>query len=1218
MNIHFKTEARHEPLERPGWRARSKLAFITLLGLCASGWLAMPVDAKIWVWDTAGPDSLWSNPNNWFDYFTGARGAPQNGDNLLFIDNGIFSGPGPMMNDLTNLAVNSMNFDVTDLVLVDWVLNGNPVIISNTTAPPLGGQAIENSRSGNSYVHINCGLKLATGASFATGAVGIDGAGTVVPMDLNGPIDLNGHTLTLGARTADYPGTVEGPSVGHLYVAGEISGNGNVNVVADSQSLVIFTSQSGNSFHGTLTANAALGGAIRFNSAPGDVVTDALLINNVGAVELLLPNQISDGATVTIIAGATLSMNGHNDTIGSLSLVNVSSDALPSTLDTGSGTLTVNGNIASTCNNNDHTPTIKGRLNLASGSHNITTSGSAYAGLDMQAQVIGFGGFHKLGTSALLLEASNTFSGSISIDNGILDVRNNHALGDVAGDTSLFGGQLTLRNVNIGTERLSAEGQGFGGEMPGSLLFTVGSCSWAGQVLLDTNLVVTGGDMTFTGDISGTGGIGFFNLGTSVLGGSLGNLYTGTTLVRCPLLEFNKPSGINAYAGPLVVGGGFGGPHEARWLNSYQNVGATLTLYDDGIVNLNNHNEDFGPVTFNGGTVDSGPSGQFAIYAPLTVNPAPTSAVINGYLGLPPGANRVFVVGDGAADCDLLVNAVVFGSPGTYIVKQGAGTMCLANVNTYDAPTLLEEGILDISNGSSLGTWPGLVIFDGATLRVSGAGTGGGFEAIGAGVGGTHGAVEILPNASFTFAGGMLLDGPTTFNVGQSGGLALNGAISSFGPGCSVIKTGIGTLIFGGAANNTYSGDTTVSAGGIYLGKSANYISVPGNLIIGPATGPTAFARLGQVGGLGGTTVTVNANSLFDLFGYYQSLTTLNLRDGGSVHTGVGLLDFPSGGAINVGSLNAFGSHASAAITGAIGLPLNATLSFNINAFAPSFPFASGPELDVPAAIPRPPENLGFAPAGITKNGLGQMRLGGNNTYAGSTFINGGTLSVDGTQPQSPVLVNSGTLGGSGTVGPIYMSGGVVAPGDGGPGILTCSNLNEGITASGVLRMELNGTTPGSGYDQLNVRGTVNLAGVTLQPLLGFSAPTGAQFDMISNDGSDAVTGTFNGLADSGKLYIGGVLYQINYRFGGRPGNDVALQGLDTPPPPVLTIQSLPPASVLLLWATNDPPFTLQACTNLTAPNWLPALPQPVVIGTNNVVTNAVDNLERLYRLSNP
>ena len=139
-----------------------------------------------------------------------------------------------------------------------------------------------------------------------------------------------------------------------------------------------------------------------------------------------------------------------------------------------------------------------------------------------------------------------------------------------------------------------------------------------------------------------------------------------------------------------------------------------------------------------------------------------------------------------------------------------------------------------------------------------------------------------------------------------------------------------------------------------------------------------------------------------------------------------------------------------------------------------------------------------------------------------------------------------------------------------------------------------------------------------MQPLLGFSAPTGAQFDIISNDGSDPVTGTFNGLADNGKLYIGGVLYQINYEFGGKPGNDVALQGLDTPPPPTLTIERVPPTSIRLLWATNDPPFTLQTTTNIAAANWLPALPQPVVIGTNNIVSNSVFNTQQFYRLSSP
>jgi autotransporter-associated beta strand protein len=1196
-----------------GFRALTRFVFSLLMGLSALGWLTTSASAITRYW-THDNSQFWSDPNNW-----NPSGVPQNGDDLYFDDTAIISTPRPMTNNLNNLVVSSLSF-IIDLETgtSTYMLSGNPLIISNVT-----GSAAINNTGGlvtglPCNVHIDCALTLATDAIFQTGSPAADFVGTTDPnqLFLDGSIDLGGHNLTLKALTFS-PGDLD-PRPGNLFVSGGISGNGNVTAICDNDSALVFRGTT-NSFRGALTLDAHTGSKILLDVNSGVVVTDSLLVKNAGLVRLIQPDQIGDYAAVTITDGATLSMGGNSDTIGSLSLINVSADAQSSTLDTGTGTLTVNGDINASCNNNDHTPIIRGRLSLAPGSHAITTSGSAYAGLDMQAEVTGFGNFQKLGNSALLLEANNTFDGSISILSGILDVRNSQALGDVAGDTSLFGGSLTLRNVNIGTERLSAEGQGIGGAVFGSLLTAIGSCSWAGQVLLDTNLVVIGRDMTFTGDISGSGGIGFLNQGTSVLGGLLGNTYTGTTLVRCPLLEFNKPSGINAYAGPLEVGGGAGGPYEARWLNSYQNVGGALTLHADGIVKLNNHNEDFGSVTFNGGAVDTG-TGQFAIYAPLTVNPSPSSAVINGYLGLPPGADRVFIVGDGVADPDLLVNAVVFGNPGTYFVKQGAGTLALANANTYNAPTLLEQGILDINSDGGLGTWPGLIIFDGATLRISGSGTtGGGVELLGTGVGGTHGAIEVLPGNFFSTSGGILLDGPTTFNIGALGALGFSGSIVGTGP---LTKIGQGFINFTGAGNNAYSGDTIVVAGAMNLSKNPNVIAVPHNLVVGPAfIQSPAVARFFQAGGLGGTVVTINANSLLDLNGYYQSLTTLNLRDGGSVQTRAGLLDFPNGGAINVGSVNALiGSHMSASIMGAIGLPANATLSFNINSYAPFPPFASGPELDVLAAIPRPVEDLGFAPAGITKNGFGQMRLSANNTYAGSTFINGGTLLVDGTQPQSLVAVNSGTLGGSGTVGDIYMTGSsaVVAPGDNGPGILTCGNLNAGITANGVLRMELNGTTPGSGYDQLNVRGTVNLAGVTLQRPLGFSPPTGAQFDIISNDGRDFVTGAFNGLPDGGKLYIGGVIYQINYGFGGRPGNDVALQGLDTPPPPTLIIQRLPPASVRLLWPVSDPPFNLQTCTNLDTASWTPALPLPTVSGTNNIVSNPASNTQQFYRLISP
>ena len=94
-----------------------------------------------------------------------------------------------------------------------------------------------------------------------------------------------------------------------------------------------------------------------------------------------------------------------------------------------------------------------------------------------------------------------------------------------------------------------------------------------------------------------------------------------------------------------------------------------------------------------------------------------------------------------------------------------------------------------------------------------------------------------------------------------------------------------------GLANNTYSGDTVVGAGSLLLAKSGNKICVPGNLTIGPGpAGPLTFARLIYSGEMGGTTVTVNGNGLFDLNGNNAILSQLNVNDGGQVWTGNGTL----------------------------------------------------------------------------------------------------------------------------------------------------------------------------------------------------------------------------------------------------------------------------------------------------------------------------------------
>jgi hypothetical protein len=98
------------------------------------------------------------------------------------------------------------------------------------------------------------------------------------------------------------------------------------------------------------------------------------------------------------------------------------------------------------------------------------------------------------------------------------------------------------------------------------------------------------------------------------------------------------------------------------------------------------------------------------------------------------------------------------------------------------------------------------------------------------------------------------------------------------------------------------------------------------------------------------------------------------------------------------------------------------------------------------------------------------------------------------------------------------------------------------LTSGAILKIELNGTTIGSGYDQLKVNGTVTLGGATLDALLGFDPTTSgaSTFTIIDNDGTaDTVTGTFAGLAEGSHFNIAGHFFTISYTGG--DGNDVVL-----------------------------------------------------------------------------
>src|SRR5207247_1242804 len=132
-----------------------------------------------------------------------------------------------------------------------------------------------------------------------------------------------------------------------------------------------------------------------------------------------------------------------------------------------------------------------------------------------------------------------------------------------------------------------------------------------------------------------------------------------------------------------------------------------------------------------------------------------------------------------------------------------------------------------------------------------------------------------------------------------------------------------------------------------------------------------------------------------------------------------------------------------------------------------------------------------------------------------------GALIVNGSQPGSTVTVNANaTLGGSGVVGPITVNaGGTLSPGS-SPGILSSGNV--ALSSGSTFKVELNGASPGSGYDQLAVTGMVNLGGSTLALSFGFTSSVGTAFTIINNDGTDAISGTFSNMQEGSALLTTG------------------------------------------------------------------------------------------------
>ena len=151
------------------------------------------------------------------------------------------------------------------------------------------------------------------------------------------------------------------------------------------------------------------------------------------------------------------------------------------------------------------------------------------------------------------------------------------------------------------------------------------------------------------------------------------------------------------------------------------------------------------------------------------------------------------------------------GTPSGGLTKQtGAGTLTLSGANTYTGATTISAGTMSIGADNNLGATPGSVtagnvVVNGGALSTS--------------------ATFVLSANRGLAIGPTSGSGNGTLDVASSQALTYNGIIANNGGTGSLIKTSTGTLTLGGA--NTYSGNTTVSAGTLALGSGGSIANTP-------------------------------------------------------------------------------------------------------------------------------------------------------------------------------------------------------------------------------------------------------------------------------------------------------------------------------------------------------------------------------------------------------
>ncbi len=464
---------------------------------------------------------------------------------------------------------------------------------------------------------------------------------------------------------------------------------------------------------GSMTFNAASGSnGFTFNAGTATLTIGGGIVNNDAAIQTFnAPVATSAGQTWSVGAGGlafddvtlvgtltadgagTLAINGTttlggartitNNTGGGIALHDLS---VGGTLTLGgagtlhvSGTTTLTGNRTIT-NNSTGSVTFAA---VAGTNRNLTVAGTGTTEISGTIAT-GTGALTKNNAGMLILSGANTYSGGTTVNAGILDIRNDGALGAAtAGTTIVSGAALQIEGgITVTGEQLTLNGTGLAGT--GALRNVSGNNTWTGVVRLASasQIESDSGVLTISGTVRSsnttTRALTVGGAGDVAISGVINTTIASVTKTDAGTLTL---SGANTYTGATNINGGTLRLGADNVLSNRTDVtvaaGATLDLnsYADTIDAL----AGGGIVTLGGGT--------------LTVGGNNGSSTFSGSFGA--------------------------GDMGTF-AKVGSGTLTFgAGMNLAGGTLALNAGTIALAAGTSF--TGGALVLNGGTFLLSGA-----------------------------------------------------------------------------------------------------------------------------------------------------------------------------------------------------------------------------------------------------------------------------------------------------------------------------------------------------------------------------------------------------------------------------------------------------------------------------------------------------------------